>query len=65
MKILINKVRQEEEEVEVKRVTIINGDIEFEIYMDKGDVVVRKNNFGEGSSSIMITPCVSNQITIK
>ena len=58
--------RDKENEIEVRNLTIINGDIEFNISINNFDeVVVRKVNFGIEDSGISILPRVSNEIIIK
>lgn len=44
---------------------ILNEDIEFRIGVNKfGELVIQKEQYGEGETSIIIRPSVSNEIRI-
>lgn len=59
------QLNRNEERLDVKKITIFNGNAEFEIELSKFDeIVIRKEEFGEGESSIVIKPNVSNEIRI-
>ena len=48
-----------------KRITIQCNEIDYHIQINQfGEIVITKSNFGKGSDSIIIQPCVSNQIII-
>jgi hypothetical protein len=60
MKVSINR---EENTLNCRTVTISTENKEFIIQVDKfGNLVINKQNYGEGESSIVIIPRVSNEI---
>jgi hypothetical protein len=62
MKIQLNR---NEDRLTVNKVTIFNGDSEFEIELSKfGEIIIRKEQYGEGESAVIIKPKVSNEIGI-
>ena len=67
MKIIVDVENEEKgSEIEAKRLKIaLNKDVEFNIDINKfGELVIRKQNFGNGEGSIMIMPSVSNEIRV-
>lgn len=64
MKINIDKT---ESFIDVNKVVIqTNEDVEFTISIDKfGNLVVNKQQYGDGDGNINIIPRVSNEISLK
>ena len=59
------QINRDEERIEVKKVTIFHKNTEFEIHINNFDeIVIRKEQYGEGESNIIIRPSVSNVIRI-
>jgi len=68
MKIKYNNSQRIEQEVNVSRgdlTIVLNEDVEFDISIEHGELIIRKNNFGKGNSSLSISPKVSNEIGLK
>lgn len=62
MKIIVNN---NENEIEARRITVVVGEVEFEIAVNQfGELTVNKGQFGEGESAILIKPSVSNEIRL-
>jgi hypothetical protein len=56
-------INREENTLNCRTVTISIENKEFIIQVDKfGNLVINKQNYGEGESSIVIIPKVSNEI---
>ena len=56
-------IDREEKRLNCRTVTISTENKEFIIQVDKfGNLVINKQNYGEGESSIVIIPRVSNEI---
>jgi len=56
-------INREENTLNCRTVTISTENKEFIIQVDKfGNLVINKQNYGEGESSIVIIPKVSNEI---
>ena len=56
-------INREENTLNCRTVTISTENKEFIIQVDKfGNLVINKQNYGEGESSIVIIPRVSNEI---
>ncbi len=55
-----------EQELDVRKVTVmLDDDIEYQISVNQfGELVVQKQNFGEGEGSIVLKPSVSNEIRL-
>lgn len=66
MNIQFNNNQREVQELEVNKVTVLlNEDVEYQISVNKfGELVVQKQNFGEGETSIILKPSVSNEIRL-
>jgi hypothetical protein len=63
MKIKINRT---EETTDVNMLTIVDGEKEFRIHINRlGELVINKMSFNDESSSIVIIPRVSNEIELK
>ena len=63
---MLIQTEREAEFTEVKDVTILVGEVEFIMTINKfGQLVVTKIQYGVGEGSISIVPQVSNQIIIK
>jgi len=67
MKLIIKDESREDVEIEQKNITIrLNKDVDFRIEVNNfGELEITKANFGSGSGSINIEPCVSNNIRLK
>ena len=66
MNIQFNNNQREVQELEVNKVTVLlNEDVEYQISVNKfGELVVQKQNFGEGETPIILKPSVSNEIRL-
>ena len=65
---VINSISKEEFTIfeNASKIKIEIDDIEFRLSVNQfGDLVINKMNFGEGSTSIIIEPKVSNEIILK
>ena len=65
---VINSTSKEEFTIfeNASKVKIEIEDVEFRISVNQfGELVINKMNFGEGSTSLIIQPCVSNEIILK
>lgn len=60
------RIKEQEVVVETDKVTVLLNDVEFIFSINKfNELVVNKQQYGEGEGSIIITPRVSNEIIIK
>jgi hypothetical protein len=62
------KIQTERNEkfTEVRNLVIQIGEVDFRISVSQfGDLVVNKQQNGEGSASISIEPCTGNEVKIK
>lgn len=66
MKVLFVNEKREVEEINPRKITLkLNKDIDLHICVNNfGELVIQKSNFGEGESSIIIKPSVSNEIRL-
>jgi hypothetical protein len=66
MKISFYQPKEGIQEFEVKHLSIqLNEDTEIKIDINQfGELVINKQSFGKGNSSLSITPSVSNEIKI-
>lgn len=66
MKIQFNNEQRDIQEHEVNKVTVLlNDDVEYQISVNNfGELVVQKQNFGDGETSIVLKPSVSNEIRL-
>jgi hypothetical protein len=59
------QINRDVERIEVKKVTIFHKNTEFEIYINNFDeIIIMKEQYGEGESNIIIRPSVANVIRI-
>ena len=67
MKAIFENTEKQKQEIDIRKITLsLNEDIDFIISIDKfGELVVQKQQYGSGQSSIIISPRVSNEISIK
>lgn len=62
MKVIIGN---NESEFEARKITIVVGNVEFEIKVNNfKQLVVNKQNYGDGESELIIKPSVSNEIRL-
>jgi len=67
MRILFKDDKGKYQRINPKQIKIeLSDDVEFTIEITKfGELEINKQQFGEGTSAIKITPCVSNEITVE
>ena len=67
MKAVFENAEKQKQEIDIRKITLsLNEDVDFIISIDKfGELVVQKQQYGSGQSSIIISPRVSNEISIK
>lgn len=67
MKIIIENEKREDVEIEQRNITVrLSKDVDFRISVNNfGQLEIQKANFGNGNSSIVITPSVSNLIYLE
>lgn len=53
------------EEVKKIEISLKDGDVEYEIFVQMGELHIRKNGYNNEPDAISITPNVSNLIIIK
>lgn len=54
---------RKEERLEVKKIMIFTQNKEFTIHIDTfGELIINKEQYGDGESAILIRPRVSNEI---
>jgi len=59
------QIDRKEKKLTVNKIIISNGDIEFEISIDKfGELTITKEHYGEGESGLIVRPKVSNVVGI-
>ena len=59
------QIDRNNEKQEVNKITVFLNDVEIEINVNKfGELVVNKQQYGEGESSLVIKPSMSNEIRI-
>lgn len=57
------QIDRNEERLTVKKITIFNGDTEFEIEINKfGELQITKEQFGISESGLIVRPKVSNVV---